>query len=183
MIKFNIRGENIEVTDAIRQYVEDKVSKIEKYFNDDRDVTAYVNLRVYPNKNAKVEVTIPMKNLTLRAEDTSGDLYGSIDLVVDKLGRQIRKYKTKHNSKRNNKPARMAFAEELMPADIPDDTEDDSVIVRTKTVDLVEMEPEEAVIQMEMLGHDFYMFTDIDNQTTSVVYRREDGDIGLLEAK
>ena len=91
MIKFNIRGENVEVTDAIRAYVEDKIGKLDKYFNDGHEVTAYVNLKVYSEKRAKVEVTLPAKNVTLRAEDTSQDMYSSIDFVEEKLERQIRK--------------------------------------------------------------------------------------------
>lgn len=102
MIKFNIRGENIEVTDSIRSYVEEKISKLEKYFTENQELTAHVNLKVYAEKTSKVEVTIPAKNITLRAEDTSQELYGSIDLVQEKLERQIRKYKTKVQKKRSN---------------------------------------------------------------------------------
>ena len=93
MFKFHIRGENIAVTDAIRDYAETKLSKLEKYFSE--DVTVHVTAKVYPNKQAKAEVTIPSKAVTLRAEETSNDWYASLDLVVDKLERQIRKHKTK----------------------------------------------------------------------------------------
>lgn len=95
MIKFSIRGENIEVTEAIRDYVESKLTKIEKYFVVEQEIDARVNLKVYREKTAKVEVTIPLGSVTLRAEDVSQDMYGSIDLVVDKIERQIRKNKTK----------------------------------------------------------------------------------------
>ena len=95
MFKYNVRGENIEVTAAIRSYVEKKVGKVEKYFNDVPEATAHVNLKTYSDKTAKVEVTIPLPYLVLRAEETSPDLYGSIDLVTDKLERQMRKYKLK----------------------------------------------------------------------------------------
>ena len=88
MFKYNIRGENIEVTEAIRNYAEKKLSKLEKYFGDVANATVHVNLKVYSEKTAKVEVTIPLPYLVLRAEETSGDLYGSIDLVIDKLERQ-----------------------------------------------------------------------------------------------
>lgn len=91
MIKFSIRGENIEVTEAIRDYVESKLTKIEKYFVEEQEIDARVNLKVYREKTAKVEVTIPLGSVTLRAEDVSQDMYGSIDLVVDKIERQIRK--------------------------------------------------------------------------------------------
>ena len=93
MFKFHIRGENIAITDAIRDYVETKLSKLEKYFSE--DVTVHVTAKVYPNKQAKAEVTIPHKDVTLRAEETSNDWYNSLSLVVDKLERQIRKHKTK----------------------------------------------------------------------------------------
>ncbi len=91
MLKYNIRGENIEVTEPIRDYVEKKIDKLERYFTETPDANVHVNLKVYSDKNAKVEVTIPLPNLVLRAEETSGDLYASIDLIVDKLERQIRK--------------------------------------------------------------------------------------------
>lgn len=93
MFKFHIRGENITITDAIRDYAETKLSKLEKYFSE--DVTVHVTAKVYPNKQAKAEVTIPSKEVTLRAEETSDNWYSSLDLVVDKLERQIRKHKTK----------------------------------------------------------------------------------------
>ena len=99
MLRYNVRGENIEVTQAIREYVEKKVSKIEKYFNDVPEANAHVNLKTYSDKTAKVEVTVPLPYVVLRAEETSPDLYGSVDLVVDKLERQMRKYKTKINRK------------------------------------------------------------------------------------
>jgi ribosomal subunit interface protein len=93
MFKFHIRGENVAITDAIRDYAETKLSKLEKYFSE--DVTVHVTAKVYPNKQAKAEVTIPSKTITLRAEETSNDWYASLDLIVDKLERQIRKHKTK----------------------------------------------------------------------------------------
>ena len=95
MFQYHIRGENITITDAIRNHAETKLSKLEKYFSEDETVTVNVTAKVYPNKRAKAEVTIPHKNVTLRAEETSDDWYGSLDLVVDKLERQIRKHKTK----------------------------------------------------------------------------------------
>ena len=95
MFQYHVRGENIAITDAIRDYAEAKLSKLEKYFSEDETMTVHVTAKVYPNKRAKAEVTIPHKNFTLRAEETSDDWYSSLDLVVDKLERQIRKHKTK----------------------------------------------------------------------------------------
>ncbi|MDR0199298.1 MAG: ribosome-associated translation inhibitor RaiA [Streptococcaceae bacterium] len=181
MIKFNIRGENIEVTDALRDYVEERISNLEKYFNDGHEMTAHVSLKTYKDGSAKIEVTIPAKRLTLRAEDKSRDLYGSIDAVQEKLARQIRKYKTRINAKGNgNLPEIEEFAdlqEEIQAAYA------ETKVVRTKHVDLKPMHVEEAVLQMEMSGHDFFLFTDGDTNTPSVVYKREDGQVGILETK
>lgn len=190
MLRFNIRGENIEVTQALREYTEKKVSKIERYFNDDLpEVDAHVNLKTYSDKTAKVEVTVPLPNVVLRAEETSQDMYGSIDLVADKLERQIRKYKTKVNRRvrRQNVDRPEAIDPDLWGTDVPgldDDSNDDDVsssIVRTKQVDLTPMSPEEAVLQMDMLGHDFFIFEDSETEGVSVVYKRHDDQYGLLE--
>ncbi|MCT7793552.1 MAG: ribosome-associated translation inhibitor RaiA, partial [Lactobacillus iners] len=99
MLKYNVRGENIEVTDALKSYVEKRLEKLEKYFEIESDVIAHVNLKVYSEKSSKVEVTIPLPYLVLRAEDTTDDMYKSIDFVSEKLERQIRKYKTRINRK------------------------------------------------------------------------------------
>ena len=177
MLKCNIRGENVDLTDAIRDYVEKRISKINKFLEDNVDATAHVNLKVYKNKTFKVEVTIPLPYLTLRAEETSNDMYASIDLVTDKLERQIRKYKTKVNRKSREKGLKNL---EFVPGD--DGAEDDSLkIVRTKEISLKPMDSEEAVLQMDMLGHDFFIFQDADTNGTSVVYRRNDGRYGLIE--
>ena len=179
MIKYSIRGENIEVTEAIRNYVTSKLEKVEKYFQPEQELDARVNLKVYREKTAKVEVTIPLGSITLRAEDVSQDLYGSIDLVVDKIERQIRKNKTKIERKYRSKvSAGQIFTEALV--------EESSVadkVVRSKQVDLKPMDLEEAILQMDLLGHDFFIYEDAEDQSTHVLYRREDGDLGLLEVK
>lgn len=179
MLKFNIRGENVEVTDAIRDYVVKRISKLQKFFEDSVEATAHVNLKVYPNRTYKVEVTIPLPYLTLRAEETSNDMYGSVDLVTDKLERQIRKYKTKVNRKYREKGLKNL---EFVPSD-DDAASDELKIVRTKQVSLKPMDPEEAVLQMDMLGHDFFVFQDAETNGTSIVYRRRDGRYGLIEAE
>jgi len=154
MIKFSIRAENVEITDAIRSYIEDKIGKLNKYFNDGHEVTAYVNIKSYSDKRNKVEVTVPAKNVTLRAENTT--------LM--------------------NVPTGLAFGDEFAPLDATDEIDEDTVkIVRTKHVDLKPMDAEEAVLQMDMLGHDFYVFLDAYTNRTSVVYRRADKNIGLIE--
>ncbi|QIL46542.1 ribosome-associated translation inhibitor RaiA [Vagococcus coleopterorum] len=185
MLKFNVRGENIEVTEAIRDYVEKRISKLERYFDKEKapEATAHVNLKVYSDKNAKVEVTIPLPYIVLRAEETSHDLYASIDMVVDKLERQIRKFKTRMNRKQregnidtreaavflNNLPAEDEIAVEELD------------IVRTKRLSLKPMDSEEAILQMEMLGHNFFIFEDAETNGTSIIYRRKNGKYGLIE--
>ena len=180
MLKINVRGENIEVTGAIREYVEKKLTKLEKYFENTSNSTAHVNLKVYTDKTYKVEVTIPLPYLVLRPEETSPDMYASIDLVTDKLERQIRKYKTKVNRKSREK----GFASfEFVPQAEEKEEEDKKFeIVRTKRVPLKPMDSEEAVLQMDMLGHNFFIYEDAETQGINIVYRRKDGRYGLIEA-
>lgn len=180
MIKYSIRGENLEVTEALRDYVVSKLEKIEKYFQADQELDARVNLKIYREKTAKVEVTIPLGSITLRAEDVSQDMYGSIDLVTDKIERQIRKNKTKIERKNRNKKSTSqlftdAVVEEVEAAP--------AKVVRSKQIDLKPMDLEEALLQMDLLGHDFFIYTDVEDNTTNVLYRREDGDVGLLEVR
>lgn len=195
MLNYNVRGENIEVTPAIRDYVESKVGKVEKYFDEVPEANAHVNLKIYSDRTGKAEVTIPLPNIVLRAEETSPDLYGSIDLVSDKLERQMRKYKTKVNRKFRRQTAELPDA---ISPDLLEETSklDDEIneevnggaeestdirIVRTKRFDLKPMNAEEAVLQMDMLGHDFFVFLDADTDSTNIVYKRDDGDYGLIE--
>ena len=180
MIKYSIRGENLEVTEAIRDYVVSKLEKIEKYFQADQELDARVNLKVYREKTAKVEVTIPLGSITLRAEDVSQDMYGSIDLVTDKIERQIRKNKTKIERKNRNKISKSQLFTDTLVEDT--DTSQPKV-VRSKQIDLKPMDLEEAILQMDLLGHDFFIYVDVEDESTNVIYRREDGDIGLLEVK
>ncbi|WP_125583283.1 ribosome hibernation-promoting factor, HPF/YfiA family [Levilactobacillus cerevisiae] len=181
MLTFNIRGENIEVTDAIRDYVEKRISKLEKYFDNNVEAIAHINLKVYQNKTAKVEVTIPLPYLTLRAEETSPDLYASVDLVTDKLERQIRKYKTKVNRKSREKGYKNLDFSPDTDSEKPADS-NELEVVRTKRVSLKPMDNEEAVLQMDMLGHDFFIYEDAETNGISIVYRRNDGRYGLIEA-
>ena len=155
MLRYQVRGENLEITQAIREYVENKVSKLEKYFADSLEANVYANAKVYKNNKKKIEITVPLKGVTLRAEETNEDLYAAVDLVVDKLERQMRKHKTKINRKGREK----GFVEE----------------------NLLTNELEEAVFQMELLGHDFFAFLDSNTNEISVVYKRRDTGYGVLE--
>lgn len=183
MLNFNIRGENIEVTPAIREYVEGKIEKVDRYFNEEMQATANVNLKVYNDRQTKVEVTIPMKNLTLRAEERHADMYAAVDLIVDKLERQIRKHKTKVNRKFREREGIATFFAQIDANDssATNTEEEEYNIVRTKQFDLKPMDQEEAVLQMNMLGHNFFIFTDADSNGTHIVYKRKDGKYGLIE--
>jgi len=173
-MKFNIHGKNIEVTDAIRGYIESKVGRIEKYFKN-TDLTANVNVKVR-GKDQIVEVTIPTDRVTLRAEDTHSDLYAAIDLVIEKLERQIRKNKSK---------AKKSLKQVVVFNDFDvDATEDvDDSIVKRKTIDTKPMSEEEAILQMELIGHDFFLFKNDKTGELCVVYKRKDSGYGILEAK
>ncbi|WP_377863875.1 ribosome hibernation-promoting factor, HPF/YfiA family [Bacillus sp. R86525] len=180
-MKFNIRGENIEVTPALKEYVEKKLSKLERYFDTFPEIK--VNLKVYSDKQ-RIEVTIPFTDLLLRAEETNSDMYAAIDLVVDKIERQIRKHKTKVNRKLREKGS--VKTNFILPEAVAvlDAVEEDKLeLVRTKRFDLKPMDVEEAILQMDMLGHSFFVFTNADTNETNVVYSRKDGKYGLIETK
>lgn len=182
-MNYNIRGENIEVTPALRDYVEKKVGKLERYF--DTTPVADVNVRMQVLNNQHIiEITIPMPQLLLRGEETHTDMYAAIDNVIEKLERQIRKHKTKVNRKfRQEGSLKYMFKNELEPLEQeevePD--EDEIEVVRKKRFNLKPMDAEEAILQMDMLGHNFFVFSNAVNGDTSVVYRRKDGKYGLIE--
>ncbi|MFD0050246.1 ribosome hibernation-promoting factor, HPF/YfiA family [Actinomycetes bacterium NPDC127524] len=185
-MNYNVRGENIEVTPAIREYIEKKVGKLERYFNDAPNSNVLVNLKVNNTNSSKVEVTIPMPNLVLRAEEENPDMYAAIDLINDKLERQIRKHKTKVNRKFRGPggATQEMFATTLEEAEaVPavEEDESDLEVVRNKRFDLKPMDSEEAILQMNMLGHNFFVYTNAETNTTNVVYRRKDGRYGLIE--
>ena len=184
-MNYNIRGENIEVTPAIREYVEKKVSKLNRYFTETPNANVNVNLKVYHDKKAKVEITIPMPQLVLRAEEVHTDMYAAIDLITDKLERQIRKHKTKVNRKVREKGGitELFVNNAEVDAGTPVVEEDDLEVVRQKSFDLKPMDSEEAILQMNLLGHSFYVFTNADTDLTNVVYKRKDGRYGLIEAQ
>lgn len=180
-MNFNIRGENIEVTPAIRNYVEKKVGKLERYFDEPLTSPVHVNLQVINNQQI-IEITIPMTQLLLRAEETHTDMYAAIDLVVEKLERQIRKHKTKVNRKfRQEGSLKYMFRSDVGNGPTFEDDEDELEIVRTKRFSLKPMDAEEAILQMDMLGHSFFVFSNSVNGDTNVVYRRKDGRYGIIE--
>jgi putative sigma-54 modulation protein len=184
-MKYNIRGENLEVTPALREYVEKKVGRLEKYLDIPSTNDAYVTMKVHKDSH-NVEVTIPMSKLTLRAEESNQDMYASIDLVIEKLERQIRKHKTKISRQIRDTNVR-ELAKPSVPAiqvvNADEDEDDDLPIVRTKRFNLKPMDAEEAVLQMDMLGHNFFVFANAQNNQVNVVYKRKDGKYGLIEPK
>lgn len=182
-MNFNIRGENIEVTPAIREYVEKKISKLEKYFTETPDANVNVNLKTYNDKTSKVEVTIPMSQLLLRAEEDHMDMYAAIDLISDKLERQIRKHKTKVNRKHREKGNLNELFGSYENAVNAEEEEQDLEIVRQKRFNLKPMDSEEAILQMDLLGHNFFVYTDAETNNTNIVYKRKDGKYGLIEAQ
>lgn len=187
MLRFEIHGENLTITDAIRNYIEEKIGKLERYFNNVPNAIAHVKVKTYQNSSTKIEVTIPLKNVTLRAEERHDDLYAGIDLINSKLERQVRKYKTRVNRKNRNRHDQEAFAslpeENEVPSlqDEEDNDDSDIEIIRSKNFSLKPMDSEEAVLQMDLLGHDFFIFTDRETDSTSIVYKRKDGKYGLIE--
>lgn len=181
----NIRGENIAVTPSLKEYAEKRIGKLEKYFGAPLAASARVNMRVH-NKEQVIEVTIPIQGLLLRAEVGQEDMYAAIDLVVTKLERQIKKYKTKmyRKSRQDTRQAIQTAGTGTVTqtaATEPQVEEDAPEIVRRKSFVLKPMTAKEAILQMEMLGHSFFVFNNADNGETSVVYERKDGRYGLID--
>ena len=178
-MKYNIRGDKLEVTDAINSYVESKLDRLNKYFKDE-DILANVLLRVRGNSQI-IEVTIPTDKFILRSEEEDKDLYAAIDLVSDKLERQIRKNKTRLNRQNvDNKFKEFNFDYEMMDEE---ETSEDEVIVKRKNIEMKPMDEEEAILEMNLLGHEFFVYKDMHTDKICVLYKRKDGNYGLIETK
>ncbi len=173
-MKFIIIGKNINVTDGLRSAVEDKIGKLEKYFTPETEV--HVTLSVEKDRQ-KIEVTIPVKGNIIRSEQVSNDMYVSIDLVEEIIERQLKKYKTKIADRGKNAGS---FRQEFIENDYLD--EEEIKIVRTKKFDIKPMYPEDACVQMELLGHNFFVFVNAEDDQVCVVYKRKGGTYGLIEA-
>ena len=174
IMKITITGRNIELTPGIKDAVEERLGKLEKYFKPDTDV--YVTLGVEKDRQ-KIEVTIPTKGHTIRAEEVSNDLYVSIDLVEETIEKQLLKYRNKLISKKLNAAANFK-AEYIEEAE---DDDEEVEIVRTKRYDLKPMYPEDACVQMELLGHDFFVFVNAETDQVNVVYKRKANTYGIIE--
>lgn len=172
-MKYVITGRNIDVTEGIRSAVQEKIGKLERYFNPDTEVIVTLSVE---KERQKIEVTIPVKGKIIRAEQVSSDMYVSIDLVEEIIERQLKKYKKKITDKKH---ATESFSAEFLDKDYD---EDDTIkIVRTKKFAVKPMDVEEACIQMELLGHDFFVFRNADTDEVNVVYKRKGSTYGLIE--
>lgn len=173
-MEIKIKGKNVEITEALRQHAEKKVNKIGKYFEQD-PLEAQVTMAIERGLHI-VDITVLINGLILRGEERTGDMYASIDNAVEKIERQIHKYKTRINRRLREEnrvvlqPVKEKVEEVLEPA-----------IVRTKRFAIKPMSAEEAVMQMDLLGHDFYVFFSSDSEEVNVVYKRRDGNYGLIE--
>lgn len=176
-MKYNIRGDKMVVTDAIGNYVEEKLDRLNKYFKE-TDILANVLLRAKGNRQV-IEVTIPTAKFILRSEEENEDLYAAIDLVTDKLERQIRKNKTRL-SKQNSgeKITDFNFDYEL---EVDEETNDNEIVVKRKRLEMKPMDEEEAILEMNLLGHEFFVYKDMHTDKVCVMYRRKDGNYGIIE--
>ena len=174
-----IHGDKIKITGAMKSYLEEKLSRLDKYLENSDNVRVNVIVKVN-GRDQTVEITIPLKSFILRSEETNEDFYASVDKTIDKLERQIRKNKTKLMSKQS-KPVydfNFEYAEEEK-----EEKENEHKIVKRKTIEVKPMDEEEAILQMELLGHEFYMFLDSETDKPSVVYKRKNGGYGVITSE
>ena len=172
-MKFIISGKNIDVTPGLKAAVEDKIGKLEKYFTPETEVHATLSVE---KERQKIEVTIPVKGNIIRSEQVSNDMYVSIDLVEEVIERQLKKYKKKLISKQQNAAS---FRKEFIEKET--DVDDEIRIIRTKRFDMKPMYPEDACVQMELLGHNFFVFCNAESEEVNVVYKRNGNTYGLIE--
>lgn len=172
-MRITITGRNIDLTDGLKSAIDSKLGKLEKYFTSDTDV--FVTLSVEKERQ-KIEVTIPVKGNIIRSEQVSNDMYVSIDLVEEVIERQLKKYKKKIISRHQNASS---FKKEFIEKE--SDADDEIRIIRTKKFDMKPMYPEDACVQMELLGHDFFVFCNAETERVNVVYKRKSNTYGLIE--
>ena len=172
-MQYIISGRNIDVTEGLKSAIHEKIGKLERYFTPDTEV--HLTLSVEKERQ-KIEITIPMKGNIVRAEQTSDDMYVSIDLVEEIIERQLRKYKNKIVDRQQ---AAASLSKAFVEEEIEDD--DEIKIIRSKRFAMKPMDPEEACVQMELLGHDFYVFRNAISDEVNVVYKRKDHTFGLIE--
>ncbi len=172
-----IHGDKLKITDAMKEYIEEKLEKLNKYLENSDNVRASVMVKV-KNHEQRVEITIPLKAFILRSEESKDDFYAAVDKTIDKLERQIRKNKTRIMSRQGKNSRDFDIA-----AFTEDDSEEENKILKRKKVEVKPMNEEEAILQMELLGHQFYMYKDSDTDLVNVVYKRTDGNYGVIESE
>jgi len=175
IMRFIITGRNIDVTEGLKSAVEEKLGKLDRFFAPETEVNVTLSVE---KERQKIEVTIPVKGNIIRSEQVSSDMYVSIDLVEEVIERQLKKYKNKIVHKQQNAAA---FAQEFVEKDYEDEDEDEVKIIRTKKFGIKPMDPEEACVQMELLGHNFYVFFNSETEEVNVVYKRKGNTYGLIE--
>ncbi len=174
-MQVRIHGNKIKITKSIKEYVNLKLDKLCRFLKDEEKIEAVVNIRVRNNEQT-IEVTIPTKHFTIRAEESATDLYAAIDLVVDKLERQITKNKEKM-IERYRSTIMFDFSQY-------EEVEEEVVkIVKRKNLDTKPMDEEEAILQMELVDHDFFIFKNIEEECVSLLYKRKDGKLGIINVK
>ena len=175
-MEVNIHGDKLKITDAMSSYINEKLEKLEKYLENSDTVRANVIVKV-KNHEQTVEITIPLKSYILRSEETTDDFYAAIDKAISKLERQIRKNMTKLMAKQEKLSYDFNF-ERIAK----EDDEKEQKVMKRKKIEVKPMNEEEAILQMELLGHQFFMYKDADTDKISVVYKRKDGNYGLMES-
>lgn len=173
-----IHGDKLKITEAMNEYIREKLGKLDKYLKAGEQIRATVIVKVR-NHEQKVEITIPLKEIILRTEEKRTDFYAAVDKAVDKLERQIRKNKTRMMSKQVKNSYDFAVA----AIELDDEEDEDNKIIKRKKVDIKPMNEEEAILQMELLGHQFYMYKDSETDKIAVIYKRDDGNYGVIESE
>lgn len=177
-MKTIIRSNKVEVTDSIKDYINKKLAKLDRYFENADELEATVNIRL-KGQDELIEITVPTKKFTIRAEEASKEVKAAADLVVDKLERQIRKNKTRLNNKYKN----VEVPDFVFDYEIDETKENKEKIVKRKDIESKPMDEEEAILQMELINHDFFGFKNVEEDCGSIVYKRKDGHYGIINLK
>ena len=177
-MEINIHGDKIKITGAMKEYIEEKLGRLEKYLEDSDNIRANVIAKVNGHQQT-MEITIPLKSFILRSEETQDDFYAAVDKTIDKLERQIRKNKTKLMSRK----AAPSYDFNFAMIEVDKEEKEENKIVKRKSIEVKPMDEEEAILQMELLGHQFYMYKDADTNKPAVVYKRKDGNYGVIESE
>lgn len=174
-MQISVRGKNIKVTDALRSYVDKRIAKLNRFFNNFGEAQVLLSVE---KENHRVEVTIPVNGIILRGEEATHDMYAAVDMVVEKLEKQVEKYKSRFNRRVR---ANAAPGSELPAQDAAEQPVEEYKVVRVKRFAMKPISIEEAIMQMNLLGHNFFVFTNAETDAVSVIYRRKDGNYGLIE--